>query len=187
MAGVTDTVAVVTAGKSDFAVWWVALDAGSAMGRLCGAWVLSKGEKRTLRTLVAQRLLLPTNAGTKALKSADCFDGQRVIDANRILADAIGSRDRLQAAFEEERASRPRSKKLVPPTWPSFPKRLDLAGIAKAEREEPGAAALAIARWLTTVLDRWSDLEEQRLSRRWLAAIDGTKERRVPIALVEAG
>lgn len=192
MQGREGVVAVVDATKESVCVWWV--DAGlkpnQSMSRLCGAWVLASGDDKTLESLTFARIVLPTKAGALALQSAG-VSPDRLLDPNATVAAATACRDRCQQAFETEQARRTPSKRLQAPGWPAFPATLDVehppAWDANGRPDDPLVdTALSIAHWLDALCGRWEQLEEQRLSRTLLRALDGDNERPLPVVLVEA-
>lgn len=189
MRGREGVVAVVDGNADAVFVWWanVGEKPQPSMSRLCGAWTLDPTDSATLESLTFRRLVLATKAGDKALRRAKVVPERR-IDVQATLEAAVASRDTCQAAFEAEQSHRVPSKRLRPPTWPSFPDPLDVEKPPAWDVNDPSDdrldPALAIAHWLAGMCSRWEDLESERLARPWMAAIDGDEERELPVVLI---
>lgn len=175
-------IAVVDDGGDKVVVWLVDTSIG-ADARLCGAWEVDAVDAETLDRLVFGRTVLATPDGAEAMERVG-VRGATALDANATLSAVVGECDRLRATFAEEQASRPASKKLREPRWPTFPSPLDFAQPPLRPHINPDPQvrrALGIAHWLGSVCDRWSDLESERLSRPVLRASAGDIERPIPV------
>jgi hypothetical protein len=187
--GRESVVAVVDATPDNVIVWWanIGLQPDPTMGRLCGAWKLDLGSDEELESLIFKRIVLPTNAGSHALKLAG-LNPDRILDVGATVAAAIAARDRCQDVFDDEQAQRGKRAPLRAPNWPSFPAPLDVENPPAWSAMNPSGAdtdaALSIAHWLAALCTRWESLESERLGRPLLRELDGTAERPLPAALV---
>lgn len=189
MRGRESVVAVVDATPDNVIVWWsnIGLQPDPTMGRLCGAWKLDLGSDEELESLIFRRIVLPTNAGSNALKLAG-LNPDRILDVGATVAAAIAARDRCQDAFESEQARRGKRAPLRAPSWPSFPAALDVENPPAWSATSPSAdtdAALSIAHWLAALCTCWEQLERERLGRPLLRELDGTAERPLAAVLVD--
>lgn len=183
MPGRDSVIAVVDDTGQGVAVWWVN-DSLEALSRLCGAWVIDRKDTATLESLVWKRMVLPTTTGKKALRAAKVTP-DRVVDTDASLAAATAERARLQEAFDTEQASRPPSKWLKEPNWPNLPTPLDVDAPPSWDVNDPDQdlqdTALSVWHWIAGLCSRWSDLEEERLSRPLLRDLGGTFPWPIPV------
>ena len=183
MSGRESVVAVVDATSEGTAVWWVNLSP-DVLSRLCGAWVLDDKDHDTLESLIFARMVLATSSGAKALAKAK-VGPVIVIDINATLAVATAERGRLQSAFDAEQASRPASRRLKEPCWPTFPAPLDVEAPPPWDVNHASQdyldTALSVAHWVAALCSRWSDLEEERLGRPMLRELGGPDARMLPV------
>lgn len=196
MRGREAIVAVVDASADNVIVWWanIGLQPDPSMSRLCGAWKLGLGNDVELESLIFKRLVLPTNAGSHALKVAG-LNPDRLFDVGATVAAAIAARGRCQDAFHAEQAQRGNRAPLRTPNWPSFPDPLDVENPPAWSAMDPAGAetgpALSIAHWLAALCTRWESLESleslesERLGRPLLRKLDGAAERPLPAVLVD--
>lgn len=166
-------------------MWWVNLSP-DVLSRLCGAWVLDGKDHVTLESLVFARMVLATKSGAKALAKAKVAP-DRLVDMDATLAAAVAERDSLQAAFDAEQSSRPASKRMKEPRWPSFPSPLDVEAPPAWDVNHPSDdhldTALSVSHWIAALCSRWSDLEEERLGRPMLRILGGPDARMLPVVL----
>lgn len=183
MSGRESVVAVVDDTGQGIAVWWVNISP-DALSRMCGAWVIDVRDRATLESLLWQRMVLATTSGAKALRSAKVEADKRV-DIKASLAQAVAERTRLQEAFDTEQSSRPPSKRLKEPRWPTFPTELDVDAPPPWDVNHPSQdhqdTALSVSHWIAGLCSRWSDLEEERLSRPLLRDMGGAAPRTLPV------
>lgn len=164
-------VAVVDANGDDTAVWSVLAGKGSdpCESRLAGAW---RGDANTLSSLHLWRdgtAVLSTQRASEALRAMALADLPSV-DPDGLITELTSRIGFLQRAFEDEVSSRPKSKRLEQPRWPDT-KLLALGYCSPGVEDDPAAVALANARWLARYCDAFTSVEEQRLSRPYLASI----------------
>ncbi|MGO9155124.1 hypothetical protein [Mycobacterium sp.] len=177
-----DVIALFRYREGASAVWHVDINPSTPLTRLCGAWVT--GDARTLRNVLAARLLLPFGGrlDTEATELAERTVGN--IDPNATL-NAIRNRiSELDALHRDSKtaAGQPRA----PINWPSLPQPLDWAALPSPPRgvnPDPFVAeTIAVAQWLAELGEVWSKVEVARTSRQHLACGDLTP-RPLPVAL----
>jgi hypothetical protein len=185
MSGRESVIAVVDDTGQGVAVWWVNISP-EALSRMCGAWVIDASDRVTLEALVWQRMVLTTTSGAKALRAAK-VPVDKNVDINASLAAAVAERARLQEAFDTEQATRPPSKRLKEPRWPSFPTDLDVDAPPPWDVNHPSEdhhdTALSVSHWIAGLCSRWSDLGEERLGRPLLRDLGGASPRPIPVVL----
>jgi len=183
MTGRASVIAVVDDTGQGVAVWWVTVEP-EALSMLCGAWVLDPVDPSVLEFLVVGRMVLATKSGSAALRAAKVKPG-RLVDVHASLSAARADRQRLQDAFDAEQATRPASKRLKEPRWPSFPDELDVEDPPPWDVNHPNDdhmdTALSISHWVAGLCSRWSDLEEERLARPLLRELGGPDARPIPV------
>lgn len=183
MSGRESVIAVVDDTGQGIAIWWVNISP-DALSRMCGAWMVEPSDRDTLDKLLWGRMVLATSSGAKTLKAAKVAVDKRV-DINASLAQVLAERARLQEAFDVEQSSRPASKKLKEPRWPSFPAPLDVDAPPPWDVNHPSEdhqdTALSVSHWIAGLCSRWSDLEEERLGRPMLRELGGAAPRPIPV------
>lgn len=193
MSGRPDVVAIVDGDADGVSVWWV--DVGHRnigprakhISRLCGAWSYKPATNEIIETLTYKRVIWPTESGAQAL-GALRVPIHRHFDVVATLALMNADRDLHKEAFEIEQASRTPSKRLQAPDWPVYPEPIDMDRLSQAQPGESPtiARALAAARWLDQLCSQWESFEETRLSSSWLATIQGSGTRELPVAVMES-
>ncbi len=176
-------VAVVDATDTEVLIWWTAIGQPVAgFGRLCGAWVLDRDDNR-IGGLLAGRYLVPTQAGIGFVAGRGIVTGAP-LDLQCTRHSVHADIARLQAIFERENDTRIASKKLKAPTWPVLPSDLDVEHPHTDQRASAAAdtenRALDIAHWINALCACWDEVEDQRMARPWMSAIDGPERRLLP-------
>ncbi len=174
-------IAVVDGPEHVPVVWWVSAGPGSGISRLCGAWVLdTDAQRQHLRILTNGFITLPTADGLRVLRE-QALAPDRVLDPAATLAAVTDVRDELQDVYEHTITTARSGRTLVPPSWPRLPEPLDLDYVPRPAGDPRASRAFGIAQWLMYLADAWADVEEQRLSRRYLHAIGGDVSRNLPL------
>lgn len=180
-----DVIAVFRYREDASAIWHVDISPSTPLMRLCGAWVTA--DARTLRSVLATRLLLPFGGqlDAEALALADRTDG--VVDPNATLATIHKTISELDALHRNSMTAAGHARASI--NWPALPRPLDWAALPSPPRgvnPEPFVAeTLAVARWLADLADIWSAVDVGRTSRKHLANGD-TTPRPLPVALAPA-
>ncbi len=178
--------AVVDAEDGKAFIWWTAIGLPVAgFGRLCGAWVLDRDDDR-VAGLVTGRYVVATHGGHALVQERGIGEGVQLNLDGTLLAvrEEVA---RLQTIFERENDARIASKKLKAPSWPVLPAGLDIERPHTAPSDsttgEVGNRALDIAHWINALCACWDEVEDQRMARPWMSALDGSDRRLLPAVL----
>lgn len=178
--------AVIDAADKKALIWWTAIGLPVAgFGRLCGAWVLDADDDR-LASLIDGRYMVTTAAGSDLVAERG-FAAETRLNLAATLHVVRAEVSRLQAIFEQENGSRIASKKLKAPSWPVLPVDLDIerphAARAESAAGVSGNRALDIAHWINALCAAWDEVEDQRMGRPWMSALDGAERHLLPAVL----
>lgn len=146
------------------------------MSRLTGAWVIDSDEVDKVELLVAERRVLATFTGQETLNQLGIAVSEH-IDPDVTVNNLEKACDELRAAYE----AHTNRHKLVAPTLPSLPNRIDMQDPPSMISDEPTQVALALARWLAQVATNWDRIEGERVIRTYIPG--GRTRRPTPIAV----
>jgi HPt (histidine-containing phosphotransfer) domain-containing protein len=156
---------------------------GEAGANLSGAWVLSDPNPADLDNLLRQWIIVGTRDGIERI----CRDlGQSLssADLRELVSACQEAESAILAAWQTYKDEEPKKRaNLVPVGAPAWPRVQDDADAVAIMRDlgrvavPPGCAdemrdVLALARLVEYVVDAWQELESERLSRPYLAAIN---------------
>lgn len=176
--------AVVDHTGAQIVIWWVCLDPRRTQ-RLSGAWILDDRHDDTVRTLTADRHVLTTAAGAAALRRTGQLDWA-VLQPDRMMRSVITEWHAILAAHHQANIDRKPGALLVAPRLPALPAPINVENPPKAATLPDAPRALLIARQLDAWCEVWADIEERRLSRRYLRQLFGEIMRSVP-GMTESG
>lgn len=177
------SVAIVDELPTRTAVWHVDVNGEipPRTSRLTGAWILDNTDTATLRTLLTDRHIVRCAPATET-SIVEQFTIAGWIDLDDTI-DAVHTEIRnLDKQFDEHAITK--KTKLVRPVWPEVPDPRTVALPPVAGPTAPpseGARALDLARGIRNLANAWSQLEAQRLTRRFLIEPAGTSVRALPL------
>lgn len=178
--------AIVHASDNQVAIWWTAIGTRDpGFSRLCGAWVLERGD-RVIAELLDGKHLVCTDEGSAAIAEVGVSAHSR-LDLERTVGAIRSEIDRLDALYSVESKARAKAK-LVRPSWPALS---DWASGVRGEltdaplsRDAVEQVALKLATRVSSLCRVWDEVENQRLSRPWMTVADGNERRPIPAVIL---
>ena len=170
--------------SGDLAVEHVSIKEDGAT--LSGAWLLQEPRPADLNNLLTQWIIIGTRGGIERV-SKTLGSEIRGADLRDLVAACVDAEEAIVAAWQTYKDEKPKNRAhLVPvraPSWPIVHEDGDASDIlvSLGRLAVPSGCpdemhdVLALARLVQYVVDCWQELETDRLSRRYLAALDATR------------